>query len=202
MKKLTALLLLAALLLALTGCAKEELPVPQKAQMKSICELATMECYYHNVAKYKQEDAEKFLMFAKDKHFWIEYAGQVKIGIDVSLLDIDVTGQTVTITLPPAKVLGCKVDETTLNESSFIVAKGSADITAEDQTAAFRHAQQDMLSAAESDTILLFNARERARKLLEDYVNNISAATGVEYDIQWKDAASPAAPEATAAPAA
>lgn len=194
MKKTGLCALLLLLLLVLTGCGQEAPSLtPQPAQMQSICELATMECYYHNVAKYREEDAKKFLMFAKDKHFWIEYAGQVKIGVDISQLAIDVSGQTVTIALPPAKVLGCKVDDTTLTENSFIVAKGSADITAEDQTAAFRQAQKDMLSAAESDSVLLFNARERARKLLEDYVNNISAVTGIPYKIEWKEPAPPAA---------
>ena len=41
---------------------------PQEAQMRSICELATMECYYHNVAKYKEEDAEHFLWI--DHFLW------------------------------------------------------------------------------------------------------------------------------------
>lgn len=31
--------------------------VPQVSQMKSICELATIDRYYHNVAKYSEDDA-------------------------------------------------------------------------------------------------------------------------------------------------
>lgn len=36
--------------------AKKEV-VPQVSQMKSICELATIDRYYHNVAKYSEDDA-------------------------------------------------------------------------------------------------------------------------------------------------
>ena len=35
---------------------------PEVSQMKMICELATMECFYHNVAKYKEEDASGYLL--------------------------------------------------------------------------------------------------------------------------------------------
>ena len=48
--------------------------------MKAICELATMKCYYHTVAKYKEENAEQFLWMSKDKKFWVEYSGIVPPG--------------------------------------------------------------------------------------------------------------------------
>ena len=44
------------------ACAKQSKSIePKAAQMRSICELATMECYYHNVAKYKEENASGIL---------------------------------------------------------------------------------------------------------------------------------------------
>ena len=30
---------------------------PQASQMKAICELAVIDCHYHNVAKFTEEDA-------------------------------------------------------------------------------------------------------------------------------------------------
>ncbi len=51
------------------------------------------------------------MFWYKDKKFWIEYGGIVKLGIDVSLVKIDIQDINVTITLPQAKVLSCKVDE-------------------------------------------------------------------------------------------
>ena len=90
-----------------------------------------------------------------------------------------------TITIPKAKILGCRVDESTLNESSFVIAKDSAKVTAEDQTAAFKEAQGKMEEAASQDRTLLKSARQRAQKLLEDYVKNIGESIGVEYTIKW-----------------
>lgn len=91
----------------------------------------------------------------------------------------------VTITIPQAQVLDCKVDETTLTEDSFIVAKGSAAVEAEHQTAAFQEAQARMQESASSDTALLANAQQRAQKSLEDYVHNIGDSMGKAYKIKW-----------------
>lgn len=124
-------------------------------------------------------------LWKKDRKFWIEYAGVVTVGIDASLVNMEVKDDTVTITLPPAKILGCKVDESTLTEDSFIVAKDSAKVEAEHQTAAFQEAQDNMRKEAEKDTVLLASAQQRAQKLLDDYVNNIGACTGKTYTIKW-----------------
>ena len=177
------------LMLLCVSCGKQEKRGAgvelQEAQMRSICELATMECYYHNVARYHEEDAEGVLWWKKDKNFWIEYAGVVEIGIDASLVNIEVEDDLVTITIPAAKVLGCRVDENTLSESSFIIAKDSAKVEAQDQTMAFKEAQGNMEQAASQDSTLLESARQRAQKLLEDYVDNIGESIGKEYRIQW-----------------
>lgn len=179
----------ALLMLLCVSCGRQEnqkVSVElQEEQMRSICELATMECYYHNVARYNEEDAEGILWWKKDKNFWIEYAGVVEIGIDASLVHIEVEDELVTITIPTAKVLGCRVDETTLSESSFIIAKDSAKVEAQDQTMAFREAQSKMEQAAAQDSTLLESARQRAQKLLEDYVNNIGESIGTQYTIDW-----------------
>lgn len=192
MKKPLSFLTAAALVL-LSGCGtfsgKPALQ-PDVSQMQAICELSVMDCYYHNVAKFYDEDAEKFLFWTKDKEFWIEYSGIVRLGIDVSQVDIKVDGDTVTVSLPEAKVLGCEVDSDSLSENSYIVANGSAKITADDQTEAFAAAQQDMEQAAASDTALLTMARDRARQLLEDYIRNVSEAAEHPYTIVWEDAAS------------
>ena len=153
--------------------------------MKAICELATLECYYHNVAKYKENDAEGILIWKKDKNFWIEYSGVVKVGIDMSVLDIEVNGDKVTITLPEAKILSIKVDETTLTKDSYIIAKDSASIEAADQKKAYEVAEDNMLKSTSGDIVLLKSAQQRAKLLLEEYIKNIEEITGKEYSIEW-----------------
>ncbi len=188
MKRLCALCL-AAMLLGLAACGQPpRQPIalePQISQMKSICKLAVMECYYHDVAKYIEKDAQGVLWWKKDKRFWIEYSGVVKLGIDVSLVDIQVEGTAVTITLPPAEVQGCTVDSSSLTKESYIVDQSSADIKAEDEILAFKEAQAALEQNAASDTALLAEAQQRAQSLLEDYVTNIGNAVGKEYTINW-----------------
>lgn len=158
---------------------------PQLTQVTSICELATMECYYHNVAKFYEEDAEGMLFWKKDKHFWIEYSGIVKLGIDVSLVNIEVTDSQITITLPEAEVQSCSVDSSSLTEDSYIVAKNSAKISAEDEILAFEEAQRRLEEAASNNKVLLAEAQQRAQTLLTDYITNLSNAAGKNYSVRW-----------------
>ena len=181
MKRTLAILLILVALFSTAACARQPAAVetvpsiePKVSQMKSICELAVMECYYHNVAKYREQDAAGFLWWTKDKHFWIEYSGVVKLGVDASLVNISIDGDTVTVTLPDAAVLSCRVDSSSLNENSYIVAKDSAAITAEDEIAAFSEAQKRLEECVAND-----------HALLEDYITNIGNAVGKEYTIRW-----------------
>jgi hypothetical protein len=186
MKKYLSVILIIMMCFSSMSCAKEIKNIaPETSQMKSICELAVMECYYHNVAKYKEENATGILWWEKDRHFWMEYAGVVTIGVDTSLMNIEVKDENVTITIPPAKVLGCKVDETTLTEDSFIVAQNSAKVEAEHQTEAFKSAKDKLESEAKSNFTLLAAAQQRVQKLLEDYVTNIGNSVGKTYKIKW-----------------
>ena len=189
MKKLMCILISAVLSLSLAACSNTEpAPVdmePKTSQMKAICELAVMDCYYHNVAKYEMKDAEGFLWWTKDKNFWIEYSGVVTIGIDVSRVTVEVDGTKVTISIPAAEVLRYTVDSSSLTEDSYIVAKDSAAIEAEDEIAAFSVAQADLEATASQDTALLASAQQQAQQLLEDYITNIGKATGKSYSIEW-----------------
>ncbi len=209
MKKVFVLFLVIAMLFTVTGCGSKSgnsnAVEPQISQMKSICELAVMDCYYHNVAKFLEKDAVKgvFGIGNKDKHFWIEYSGIVKLGIDVSLVNITVEDTQVTIAIPEAQVLGCTVDSASLSKDSFIVDKNSADITVEDEVAAFAQAQVQLEQTAANDTALLANAQQRAQSLLEDYITNIGNVMGKTYSIHWEylNSAGDASPTGAAIPA-
>ena len=189
MKKLMCILISAVLMLSLAACSNTEPdPVdlePDTSQMKAICELAVMDCYYHNVAKYELKDAEGFLWWTKDKNFWIEYSGVVTLGVDVSRVTVEVDGTKVTISIPAAEVLSCTVDSSSLTEDSYIVAQDSAAIEAEDEIEAFSVAQADLEVTASQDTALLASAQQQAQQLLEDYITNIGKATGKSYSIEW-----------------
>lgn len=188
-KKIVSIVLAAVMCMTCISCGQKEQKMveePKVSQVKSICELAVMDCYYHNVAKYFEEDASGIWLWKKDKKFWIEYSGVVRIGIDASQVQMEVKDKQVEITMPKARVMNCTVDAATLNTDSFIVASDSAKVEAEDQTKAFREAQKNMEEEASGDSALLAAAQQRAQNLLEEYVKNVGSVTGTEYTITWK----------------
>ena len=194
MKRIISVLLVALTLLLMAACGQQasgseaqSVVEPKASQMKSICELATMECYYHNVAK--SDTMKKVLWWNTDRRLWIEYTGIVKAGVDIDKIDMKVDGNTLTISLPKAEILSCKVDKDSLTEDSYVVEKhglGAGKITADIQTKTIRTAQENLKKAAKEDNELLSQAEERAKNLITDYVNRMGEATGETYEIKWK----------------
>ncbi len=190
-KKFLPAMLFFVILLALAGCGAKEAeqeasPEIRISEMRSVCELATLECYYHNTAKLDSE--KKVLFWNTSKKLWIEYSGIAKLGVDVSKLDMKVDGTTVTIVMPDAEILECKVDETSLSEESFYsetTGLGSGKVGAKEQTEAFAEAQAQMQTEVENDETLFIQAKDRAKLLLENYVKNIGDAIGVAYEVRW-----------------
>lgn len=178
----------------LVGCQKEEIiEKPEfelnKQEMASICDLASVECYYHNVASYYEKDAEGMLFWKKDKHFWIEYDGYVEAGIDCTKMDVtkDDERNAIIITMPPAKILtDPRVDSSTLTSDSYYVDSTSAAVTQEDETEAFKKAQDALREAAENDSILLAQAEANAKTVLRQYVNSINEQIGTDYTVEFK----------------
>lgn len=158
---------------------------PELSQMKAISELATMECYYHNVAEYYKEDATWYLLWKKDRRFWISYDGIVTLGIDTSELGLEVKGEKVKITIPEAKVLSSKPDPDSITADSYYYDKNSTKASADDQTEAYKQAEEEMEKKAANDSALLVQAQQRVQSLLEDYVKNMGEVLGKEYTITW-----------------
>lgn len=163
---------------------------PELTDIRAICTLSTLECYYHNVAKAFKPAQEGFYgIFENDRTFWVEYSGIVRIGIDLSNVEMDIHDSEITITLPPAKILAIKVDETSLNSSSLIAsADGRINhnpITASDQTAAIHAAQEAMQAEAENNTALLQSAQGRAKSLINNYISQLAELSETPYSIVW-----------------
>lgn len=178
-----------ALLLLTTACGKAEkpaLPLPQEEQVKTICQLAVLECEYHNLAKYQDgQKVERFLWMTKGKRFWVEYSATVVLGIDADQVSMELQGDVVSITLPRARVLNCKVNGDSLSKDSYIVDKDSAPVTAQDEVAAFQDAQDSLQQTVEADGDMLDLAQTRVEDLLRNYVNSLAKATGTEYQVEF-----------------
>jgi len=162
---------------------------PDLSQIRSICELSTLECYYHNVAKStKTKGSGLSHLGEKERTFWIEYTGVAKIGIDMSKVKMTVDGTNVTITIPNAKLINYKVES--ISKDNYIYSADSwfnrNPISGEEQTKAVDEAQEEMRSSVESNTSLLVRAQERAKVLIENYITRLGEATGVTYHIEWE----------------
>lgn len=188
-KKRTLFLLFLVTTMLLTACGKKEEKPKQElsvTQMQSICELAALKTYYHNVAKITKE--KEVLWWDTTSELWIEYSGIVKLGVDIAGLGMQVDGEQVTITIPRAKVLSCQVDQTSLNQDSYYTNReglGAEKIKADDQTEAIKTAQENMLESVQSDESLLKQAQQRAQELLEQYVKNVGDAMGKTYEVSF-----------------
>mgnify|MGYP001071778092 CR=1 FL=1 len=170
---------------AAAGNAK--INAPDIAQIRTICELATLECYYHNVAKSVKEKGSGLLHIGEvERVFWIEYSGVAKLGIDMSKVTMEMSGEKIIITIPKAKLLG--LSDYFFTEDSYISSDDGLNknpITAENQTEAVAAANEHMRQLFESDDAMLTRAQERARKLIENYIHQLSELSGVDYQIEW-----------------
>ena len=162
---------------------------PELSQIRAICELATLECYYHNVAKSTKTKGSGLSHFGeKERKLWIEYTGVAKIGIDMSKVKMSVDGTNVTITVPEAKIINYEVSS--ISKEDFIYSKDSwfnkNPISVEEETKAVEDAQEAMKLSVERNTSLLVSAQERAKVLIENYIRHLGEASGVSYRIEWE----------------
>ena len=186
----TWMLLVGTVVLCLTGCGKE-IQTADFSGVTSVCELATLKCYYHNVAKAETEASGIFAKWLKTgyKNIWTEYSGIIEYGIDISQVTVSEPDKNgvVTVTMPDAQVLNVDVDEdslgTPLTDTGFLTS-----VTTEEKTTTLAGAQEAMEQQAKENTEMLSQAKARAKTLIEEYIKNVGESIGEEYTVEWKDA--------------
>lgn len=186
----TWMLLVGTVVLCLTGCGKE-IQTADFSGVTSVCELATLKCYYHNVAKAETEASGIFAKWLKTgyKKIWTEYSGIIEYGIDISQVTVSEPDKNgvVTVTMPDAQVLNVDVDEdslgTPLTDTGFLTS-----VTTEEKTTTLAGAQEAMEQQAKENTEMLSQAKARAKTLIEEYIKNVGESIGEEYTVEWKDA--------------
>lgn len=194
MKKTSILfIILASFCLLLSACgSKAEVEIEtepiefsiSESQLHGICKLATLKCYFNNVAK----TSMKGNLLQRGSKLWIEYSGTVNMGVDVSKVTLEVDGDQLIITMPDAEVLS--VDDPVLDKDSYYLSDQglfSAKINAEDERDALTEAQKSMMQLA-NDSDLLQTAKMRAQKLIENYVKQMDELAGTAHTIVWKSA--------------
>ena len=193
---LFALILLLFLLMYDADFKKGEKPLISQdefaaSSISRICELATLKCYYHDVAEYKKESGGLFNFFHHGyKKFWIEYDGVVEAGVDASQVELSAPDENgiVKIYVPEAKILNIEADPDSMNDAIADTGVFTS-ITATDRAEAFSTAQADMKKGAESDSNLLRQAQMNAKELLKQYVTSVGEQIGQHYAVRWVDKA-------------
>lgn len=187
-KKIVCLLVIS--MLCIGGCGDKNQKKEEEADfsaISSVCELATLKCYYHNVAKSETEASGLFKWLGKGyKKIWTEYSGIVELGIDVSKVSVEkpTADGVVKVTIPDAEILSVDLDEDSMGEpltdTGFMTK-----ITKEEETEALAEAQNHMEETAKENGNLLNQAKERAKSLIEGYVKNVGEQIGKEYTVEW-----------------
>lgn len=176
----------------LGGCASKASAEPDFSGLRDIAELASLECYYHNVAKY-HKDADGILFglgSIGEKNMWFEYDGIVKMGLNIDKVAIsepDANG-VVTVTIPSVEILGHPDIDTNsmtepLEENGLFTS-----LTAAEKSEALATAQANLVETANNDDRSKAQAAERAKSLLEQYVKNTGEALGKSYTVKWAQA--------------
>lgn len=175
-------LLLCLCVCLLSGCKKRNTE-PEFSQLNMICELATLRCYYHNVAEYEY-GADSMLRFGYKK-IWIEYGGVVVIGIDANKVKVTEPDRDglVKVSIPKARVLDVDFDENSINkltETSLF-----SRVRPKDEVELFANAQIDMENTARENESMLMQGQERAKRVIEKYIQRVGEALGKRYTVEW-----------------
>ncbi len=181
-KRLVLCLLLCLSMLLAAGC-NTKARNDSFSQLHTICELATLRCYYHNVAKYM--DGQNSLFHLGYKKIWMEYAGIVTVGIDASKVTVSKPDKNgvVKVTIPKAEVLAIDFDEHSIAE---ITETGLlASITAKNRADTLAYAQADMEKTARENSMILRQGQTRAKKVIEEYIEKIGTGLGKPYTVEW-----------------
>jgi hypothetical protein len=135
--------------------------VAVESRLEGVSELASVSYSYTNMAKF--ENSEEFygvkLPFTT-KSFILTYDGVIKAGVDLKNVKVAVAGQTVTVTLPKAKILSHEIEEDSVkifDEKTSVFNP----FTVEDFTA-FQSAQKTVMEQKAKERDLLGQAQKKA----------------------------------------
>lgn len=182
MKKFISIISAIFFTLSLCSCNIKQRELREE-DVRAICELATYECYYNNVAELKKEPKN---IFQKERTLWLEYEGVATIGVDLSQISVKVNKDKVTITLPPATLLNTSPVKESLSEKSYRYSQDGFmiknKVSAEDQTAAIVLGENEMKKAVLENKGLFVKAEKRAKDLIEGFIKKMY---GEKYKIEW-----------------
>ncbi len=181
MKKIRDIAIFLCTFYIFTSCNKQTEIAPNLLDIRQVSNLAVLECYYHNLVELKNASGLKQ---------WIDYESKVKLGIDVSLVEIKVNNTKITVSIPSAQIIGESVImipsiDVLTEQPGFFEGFFKAPITNENQITAVSEAKRNCKETIQENQLLMRNAQTRAMKIIENYVQQISEMSGKQYHIEW-----------------
>lgn len=173
-----ALLLVAALIFfagtRYAGSSKEPVitSTALTQQLQEVNELATMQYNYSKVGKFENSlTLNGWDIPLTKKSFLLTYSGQLKAGIQMEDIQVEVKDKKITVLLPEVKILSNVIDEKSIevyDESKNIFNP----ISIEDYTA-FATQQKDKVAEESIENGLLSEAATKAQSAIRKFLNMV-----------------------------
>lgn len=153
------------------------------ARLTQASDLATARLEYRGLIRYEAGE----IRFITQKGFTMIYDAHIKAGIDLSKAQVDVSGETITVTLPEAVIQDINIDPDSLEFYDEKIALFNPQ-NKEDTVTALQAAKEDAeKNAADSD--LLATANEQARRLIQELLVPVTQDSDKEYTIEFREPA-------------
>ena len=153
------------------------------SEVKIISELSTVQCRYRNVAVYEKKGG---ILGVGGQYVWFEYDVIVDVGIDTEKVKIKEEKATdiIRIYLPPADIHSVIVDKETIKKPVCELA-AFTEITADEESQIINSGLEKLRKDIKEEvTVYAYNS---AKRIFEQYVDNLNKLEGNNYRIVWVD---------------
>ena len=161
------------------------------SKIERICDLATVEAYYHNVAAETKEASTLGKIFGNIgyKKYWLEYDAIIQFGIDAKEVEIKKPNimNEVKVYVPEAKIVREPILITEYISDPITDTGFLTSISTDDKTSAVGNSLKNLKEKASQDEDLLKLARERAKTFLEQYIITAGKSVGVDYKVIFEN---------------
>lgn len=153
-------------------------------QMQTVSTMATLEYNYTNMGKFEDSaDLNGWTIPLTKKSFILTYDGKITAGIDMQDVQVDVGKGTITVTLPPAKILSHEVNEKSIE--LYDESKNIFNHISIGDYAAFAAEQKRVMEKKTIEKGLLDSAQKRAKTVISQFLKT-NAGLGDEYELKFK----------------
>lgn len=165
--------------------------IPDVGQIQYICQIATVQCYYHNVATARKQPGSGIAHLGEQETpFWFEYSATATFGIEAGSITMNIEGDEIYVHLPHATILDGAVNVIPDSVSDPVCRpnawyRNDVEITAVDVTNAMSRANDRIYDQIVNDPYIINIADSQAQSLIQNYIDQIVSLSGREYEVHF-----------------